>query len=73
MLERGERTATIETLESVCEALEVSPAILFESGRGKGVTREEKLGHLIASLAKGASEADAGRFERVARAFFARK
>lgn len=72
MLERGERTATIETLENVCEALQVSPAIVFESGRPKGVTREEKLGLLIASLAKGTNEQDAARFERIARAFFAR-
>jgi transcriptional regulator with XRE-family HTH domain len=73
MLERGERTATVETVESVCRALGVSPGSLFEPEKRGRIGPEERLGHLVTSLAKGSSAADLARFERLVRAFFARK
>ncbi len=70
-LERGEKAATIETIEKLADGLGVQPAELFQfDARASESDPAEKLGRKVAALARGSSEARIFRFETVARMFF---
>ncbi len=71
-VERGEKGASVETLEKLAKGLGVPPFDLlrFGSAEGKG-TPAERLGRKIAVLARAASEDKVSRFEKIARLYFA--
>ncbi len=70
-LERGERAATVDTIDKIAHALGVDPADLVrKNGRHAPVAPAEVLGQKIAFLAGAASPGSIAAFERIAIAFF---
>lgn len=73
-LERGQRTASLESVEKLAGALRVAPKDLLEfaaTPRPIKLTGEEKLGQRVSVLAQGAPPAELARFEKLAEVFFA--
>lgn len=70
-LERGEKAATIETVEKLARGLGVQPAKLFRFDTpAKEQRGADKLLRKLAGLIQDATDGQLARFERVARAFF---
>jgi transcriptional regulator with XRE-family HTH domain len=71
-VERGEKAASVETIEKIARALGVSPRDLFdfESRPNPSPTASDRLGWRVAALARTAPAREIARFEEVAEAFF---
>lgn len=68
VVERGEKAATVESLEKIARGLKVEPVELFRFGaRDTQVSAADRLGRRVAALAQGRSEALLGRIEKVVR------
>lgn len=72
-LELGEKAASIQTIERLAKALKVPLTALvdFRGPKPKALTPEERLAALVVSLARGASEEELEKFEKLARVYFA--
>lgn len=72
-LELGEKAASIQTLERLSKALKVPLTALvdFRGPKPKAMTAEERLAALVAALARGASDEELEKFEKLARVYFA--
>ncbi|MCW8137695.1 MAG: helix-turn-helix transcriptional regulator [Planctomycetota bacterium] len=69
-VERGEKAATVETLEKIARGLQAEPHELFEfSAKEASVTPADALGRRIAALARGASTSKLSKIERLVRLF----
>lgn len=70
-IERGEKVASIDTVEKVAQGLGVEPGDLLRASDGRGrATAAEKLGNKVASLARTASEDRIECFGKIAKLFF---
>lgn len=69
-VERGEKAATVESLEKIARGLDVAPHELFEFGaKEASLAPSDALGRRIAALARGASQAKLSKIERLVRLF----
>ena len=69
-VERGEKAATVESLEKIARGLLAEPLELFRFGaKEASVTPADALGRRIAALARGASPSKLSRIERLVRLF----
>ena len=74
-LERGDKSASLETVERLARGLGVDPAEFFKGGPRRNrlsaqLPPEERLGRLVIALAKGTDDGAQKDFESIARAFF---
>jgi len=71
-LERGQASASVETLERIAEGLQAPIGDIFagEEPKTGRQSNADALGRLVAGLARGAPAKDVTRFERMARAYF---
>ena len=72
-LERGEKAASVETLDRLARGIGVPAFKLLQFDEGTSPAPPgpaERLGHLATALARAASPADLDRFERVMRGYF---
>lgn len=70
-IERGEKVASIDTVEKVALGLGVEPGDLLRASDGRGrSTSAEQLGNKVASLARAASEDRIKCFGKIAKLFF---
>lgn len=72
-LERGEKSASIESIERIARGIGVPLASLLqldEPTKADSLGPAEQLGRLATTLARAATDADIDRFERVMRSYF---
>ncbi|MBX3467754.1 MAG: helix-turn-helix transcriptional regulator [Planctomycetes bacterium] len=69
-VERGEKAATVESLEKIARGLDVAPHELFRFGaKEAAATPADALGRRVAALARGASVSQMSKIERLVRLF----
>lgn len=70
VVERGEKAATVESLEKIARGLQVEVAELFRFGardRQAEASAADRLGRQVAAMARGLPEAKLGQIESVVR------